>query len=186
MTHQGMTCPGHGQTLREHGTLPDLCLTVLSTLFLVSSVQDAALLTPVHERLSLYSELSVQLVLLLTCPQVRDLCLGIPYDLEAPDGYELDEFLGHKNHPLARMLRDFTDGDNVRSQTLPLRFPLVLGCHDCHWAQDEPERTPTLCHMRGRSHRTVMLMRLCAGMHALEESLPRSTSCFCWLSLINA
>lgn len=102
--------------------------------------------------LSSYPELSVQLVLLLMCPQVRDLCLGIPYDLEAPDGYELDEFLGHKNHPLARMLRDFTDGDNVRSQTLALRFPPALGCRNCHWAQKAPERTATLCHMRGRSH----------------------------------
>ena len=84
--------------------------------------------------LSLYPVLSVQLVLLPTCPQVRDLCLGIPYDLEAPDGYELDEFLGHKNHPLARMLRDFTDGDNVRAQTLPFvsrrcwAAVTVIGC----------------------------------------------------------
>ncbi len=46
--------------------------------------------------------------------QVRQLCLDIPYHLKAPDGNELDEFLGRKEHPLARIVRDLSDPSVVR------------------------------------------------------------------------
>ena len=47
--------------------------------------------------------------------QVKQLCLGLPYDLKSPDGNELDEFMGRKEHPLARMLRDLSCKESVRS-----------------------------------------------------------------------
>ncbi len=46
--------------------------------------------------------------------QVRQLCVGIPSELKAPDGSELDEFMHCKEHPLARMLHDLSSTENAR------------------------------------------------------------------------
>ena len=60
----------------------------------------------------------------LTCSylQVKQLCLGIPYDLKSPDGNELDEFMSRKEHPLARILRDLSSKESVRPSPGGLEF----------------------------------------------------------------
>ena len=46
--------------------------------------------------------------------QVKQLCLGLPCDLTSLDGKGLDEFMGCKEHLLARMLRDLFCKETVR------------------------------------------------------------------------
>ena len=46
--------------------------------------------------------------------QVKQLCLGLPFDVTSLDGNGLDEFMGRKEHPLARILRDLFCKDTVR------------------------------------------------------------------------
>ena len=48
------------------------------------------------------------------CLQVKQLCLGTPYDL-VPDGTEMDEFLGRKGYPLARILCEMSSKETVSS-----------------------------------------------------------------------
>jgi len=64
--------------------------------------------------------------------QVRQLCVGIPSELKAPDGSELDEFMHCKEHPLARMLHDLSSTENARP---------LSACSACLSRQRS-----TLCH----------------------------------------
>jgi hypothetical protein len=59
--------------------------------------------------------------------QVRQLCVGIPSELKAPDGSELDEFMHCKEHPLARMLHDLSSTENARPPPRMLRSRLLDG-----------------------------------------------------------
>lgn len=51
--------------------------------------------------------------------QVKQLCLGPPHNLASLGGSGVDEFVGRKEHPLARMLRDLCCKDTVRRSKHP-------------------------------------------------------------------
>lgn len=94
--------------------------------------------------------------------QVKQLCLGIPYDLKSPDGNELDEFMGRKEHPLARILRDLSHKETVRTSPFwpsagsdvicPALGSLLLGQAPCLYREAELHWSPT--HMM--QHLTVL------------------------------
>lgn len=58
--------------------------------------------------------------------QVKQLCLGIPAELEDPSGSDLDWFLEGKHHTIARLIRD------VLVEARP--WPYIANLEDCRLA----------------------------------------------------